>query len=233
MQAHEDPANRLEEKSMSRLVVGTFLTLDGVMQAPGGPDEDRDGGFAHGGWSVKFWDDMMGKNIVEQTLRADALLLGRRTYEIFAAHWPRVTDPNDPVAAKLNGMRKYVASRTLHKVEWHNSTLLQGDVTGAVAQLKERAQGEIQVHGSSNLIQTLLKHDLVDEFRLWVFPVTVGPGKRLFGDGTLPEAFRLADTRASSTGVVIHRYERAGRLETGSFVVDERGSSSALWEDQP
>src|SRR5439155_59532 len=115
-----------EEKHMRKLVVGTFLTVDGVMQAPGGPDEDRDGGFEHGGWSVKYWDEMMGKLIIEQTLQSDALLLGRKTYEIFAAHWPRVTDPKDPVASKLNSMRKYVASRTLTKVEWQNSTLLRG-----------------------------------------------------------------------------------------------------------
>ncbi len=191
---------------MRKLVVGTFVTMDGVMQAPGGPDEDRDGGFKEGGWSVKYWDDMMGKMIVEPTLQPDALLLGRRTYEIFAAHWPRVTDPKDPVASKLNSMRKYVASRT--------------------------AGGEIAVTGSSNLIQTLLKHDLIDEFRLWVFPVMVGSGKRLFGDGTVPGAFRLVDAKASTTGVVIHRYERAGKLEHGTFEVDERGRTAALWEDK-
>jgi len=218
---------------MRKLIVGTFLTIDGVMQAPGGPDEDRDGGFEHGGWSVKHWDEMMGKTITEQILQPEALLLGRRTYEIFAAHWPRVTDPNDPVASKLNSIRKYVASRTLRKVEWHNSTLLPGDAAKAVARLKEQAGGEIQVAGSSNLIQTLLGHDLIDEFRLWVFPVMVGSGKRLFGDGTIPGAFRLVDTKASSTGVVIHRYERAGRLESGTFEVDERGRASALWEDKP
>jgi len=128
---------------MRRLVVGTFLTLDGVMQGPGGPNEDREGGFAHGGWSVKYWDDMMGKVILEQMAKPDALLLGRKTYEIFASHWPRVTDPNDPVASKLNSMRKYVASRTLKKVEWHNSTLLRGDAAIAVARLKEQAGGEI------------------------------------------------------------------------------------------
>ncbi len=218
---------------MRKLVVGTFLTMDGVMQAPGGPDEDRDGGFDHGGWSVKYWDDMMGKLIVEQMPEPDALLLGRRTYEIFAAHWPRVTDSGDTVAAKLNSMRKYVASRTLRKVEWHNSSLLTGDAATAVARLKEQAGGPILVQGSSNLLQTLLRHDLVDEFRLWVFPVVVGRGKRLFGDGTLPGAFRLVDTKTSSTGVVIHRYERAGKLERGSFAVDERGRAAALWEDKP
>jgi len=217
---------------MRKLVVGTFLTLDGVMQAPGGPDEDRDGGFEYGGWSVKYWDDMMGKLIVEQTMRPDALLPGRRTYEIFAAHWPRVKDPNDPVAAKLNTVRKYIASRTLHKAEWHNSSLLRGEVGDAVRRLKEQSGGEIQVTGSSNLIQTLLKHDLIDEFRLWIFPVSVGSGKRLFGDGTLPGAFRLVDAEVSTTGVVIHRYERAGKFEQGSFEVDERGRTAALWEEK-
>ena len=218
---------------MRKLIVGTFVTLDGVMQGPGGPEEDRDGGFEHGGWSVKYWDEMMGKLIVEQTLQGDALLLGRRTYEIFAAHWPRVTDPNDPVASKLNGMHKYVASRTLRKVDWHNSTLLRGDAATAVARLKQEAGGEIHVSGSSNLLQTLLKHDLIDELRLWIFPVTVGSGKRLFGDGTIPGAFRLVGTTSSTTGVAIHRYARAGKLEQGSFVVDERGKASALWEDRP
>ncbi len=217
---------------MRKLVAGTFLTLDGVMQGPGGPDEDRDGGFEQGGWSVKYRDEMMGKLIVEQTMRPDALLLGRRTYEIFAAHWPRVTDPNDPVAAKLNSVRKYVASRTLHKTEWHNSSLLRGEVGASVARLKEQAGGEIQVTGSSNLIQTLLRHDLVDEFNLWVFPVSVGPGKRLFGDGTVPGAFRLVDTKVSTTGVVIHRYERAGKLEHGTFEVDKEGRTAALWEEK-
>jgi dihydrofolate reductase len=220
-------------KHMRKLVVGTFVTLDGVMQGPGGPDEDRDGGFVYGGWSVKYWDDLMGKLIVEQTLKPDALLLGRRTYEIFASHWPRVTDPNDPVASKLNSMRKYVASRTLRKAEWNNSALLRGDAATAVARLKEQPGGEIGVTGSSNLIQTLLKHDLIDEFRVWVFPVIVGSGKRLFGDGSIPGAFRLADAQSSSTGVVIHRYERAGKLETGSFEVDEQGRTAALWEDKP
>jgi dihydrofolate reductase len=214
---------------MRKLVVGTFLTLDGVMQAPGGPDEDRDGGFEHGGWSVNYWDEMMGQIIVEDTLRADALLLGRRTYEIFAAHWPRVPDQSDPIAAKLNSVRKYVVSRTLNKAEWSNSVLISGDAAAQVARLKEEAGGEIGVSGSANLIQTLLKHDLVDEFRLWVFPVVVGSGKRLFGDGAVPGALRLVDTKVASTGVAIHHYERAGKIEYGSFEVDVAGSSSELW----
>jgi dihydrofolate reductase len=214
---------------MRKLVVGTFLTLDGVMQAPGGPGEDRDGGFEHGGWSVKYWDEMMGQLIVEQVLQSDALLLGRRTYEIFAAHWPRVTDPNDPVASKLNSIRKYVVSRTLDKAEWNNSVLISRDAAAHVARLKQEAGGEIGVSGSSNLIQTLLKHDLVDEFRLWVFPIVVGSGKRLFGDGAVPGALRLLETKVSTTGVAIHHYERAGKLEYGSFEVDVAGSSSELW----
>lgn len=214
---------------MRKLVVGIFLTLDGAMQAPGGPDEDRDGGFEHGGWSVKYWDDMMGKIIVEQMLQPDALLLGRRTYEIFAAHWPRVTDPGDPIATKLNNVRKYVVSRTLNRAEWNNSSLISQDAAAHVARLKEESGGDIQVAGSGNLIQTLLKHDLADEFRLWIFPVMVGSGKRLFGDGTIPGALRLMDTKVSSTGVVIHRYERAGRFEYGSFEVDLAGSTSELW----
>lgn len=215
---------------MRKLVVGTFVTLDGVMQAPGGPDEDRDGGFEHGGWSVKFWDEMMGKIMDKQMERPDALLLGRKTYQIFAAHWPHVTDPNDPVATKLNSMRKYVASRTLGKAEWNNSTVISGDVAKAVADLKEERGGEIHVAGSGNLIQTLLKHDLVDEFDLWVFPVVIGDGKRLFANGTIPGALRLVDNKVSGTGVVIQRYERAGKIDYGTFEVDEAGSSRELWE---
>jgi len=215
---------------MRKLVVGTFLTLDGVMQAPGGPEEDRDGGFEHGGWSVKHWDEMMGGIMDEQIQPMDTLLLGRKTYQIFAAHWPRVTDPNDPLATKLNSARKYVVSRTLREAEWKNSSLISRDVAANVARLKEQAGGEIQVAGSGNLIQTLLKYNLVDEFRLWTFPVMIGSGKRLFGDGTIPGALRLVDTKVSTTGVVIQRYEQAGKLEYGSFEVDVAGSSSRLWD---
>jgi dihydrofolate reductase len=205
---------------MRKLVVGTFLTVDGVMQAPGGPDEDREGGFEHGGWSVGYWDDLMGQLIVESTLQAGALLLGRKTYEIFAAHWPNVGG-DDPVAAKLNSVPKYVASRTLSEVSWSNSTLIQGDVAEAVARLKEEPGAEIQVTGSSELIQTLLEHDLVDEYRLWLFPVLIGEGKRLFARGTAPGALTLVDTKTSSTGVAIQTYERAGELQYGSFALDQ------------
>jgi dihydrofolate reductase len=214
---------------MQKLVVGTFLTVDGVMQAPGGPDEDREGGFEHGGWSVNYWDEVMGGLIVESTLEAGALLLGRKTYDIFAAHWPHVGD-HDPIAAKLNSMPKYVASRTIDKVTWNNSTLLQGDVAAAVAALKEQAGGEIQVTGSGDLIQTLIEHDLVDEYRLWVFPVVLGAGKRLFARGAIPASLKLIDTKTSSTGVAIHTYERAGAVQFGTFEVDVQGEAAALWK---
>ena len=217
---------------MRKLVGGTFLTVDGVMQAPGGPDEDREGGFEHGGWSVNYWDDVMGQIIVEATLQADALLLGRKTYEIFAAHWPRVSG-DDPIAAKLNSVPKYVASRTLDEVTWNNSRLISGDVAEEVAGLKEQPGGEIQVTGSGDLIQTLIEHDLVDEYRLWVFPVVLGEGKRLFARGTVPAGLKLVDTKTSSTGVAIHTYERAGALQYGSFAVDEQHVSQDLWQGQP
>ena len=209
------------DEETGRLVVGTFLTLDGVMQAPGGPAEDRDGGFEHGGWTVNYWDERMGQVMNDQFAEVDALLLGRRTYEIFAAHWPRVDAEGDPVAAKLNSMPKYVASRTLDAVVWNNSTLLLDDVAAAVADLKEERGDVILVQGSHDLIQTLLAHDLVDEFWLWVFPLVVGNGKRLFGDGTIPAALELTSAETSSTGVQMLRYVRAGEIEYGSFALED------------
>jgi dihydrofolate reductase len=202
---------------MRKLAVNTFVSLDGVMQAPGGPEEDPTGGFTHGGWSANYWDDEMMGRIAE----ADPyeLLLGRGTYEIFAAHWPYVTD--DPIADHLNNTRKHVASTTLEQVEWNNSTLITGDVADYVATLKSQDGPEIQVHGSSGLIQTLLEHDLIDEFRIWIFPVVIGTGKRLFGDGTIPAGLKLVDSKASKTGVTINTYERAGEIDHGSFEFDE------------
>lgn len=214
---------------MRKLVVGTFVTVDGVMQAPGGPNEDREGGFEHGGWSVNFWDETMGGIMDKQMERSETLLLGRKTYEIFAAHWPNVTDENDSVARKLNTMRKYVVSRTLKTADWTNSTLISHDVPASITRLKQEPGGEIHVSGSGNLIQTLLKHDLVDEFDLWVFPVVIGTGKRLFGEGTMPGAFQLKDAKTASTGVAIYRYERAGKIPYGTFEVDQAGSTSELW----
>ena len=206
---------------MRKLVVGTFLTLDGVMQAPGGPDEDRDGGVRHGGWLVPYFDDRLVEIMTEWTINAGAYLLGRKTYEIFAASWPRSTDPADESAMALNTRPKYVASRTLKDVSWNNASLLQGDVADAVAELKSRDGGEIQVHGSSELVQTLLEHDLVDTLRIWMFPVALGTGKRLFGDGTIPSSFRLVDLQQNTTGAVLHVYERVGDLKYGAVEVGE------------
>jgi dihydrofolate reductase len=204
---------------MRKLVVNTFLTLDGVMQAPGGPEEDPTGGFTHGGWSANYWDDLMGQAMGEAMGRPFDLLLGRKTYEIFAAHWPYVTD--DPAADALNSATKYVASTTLDAVEWQNSNLLEGDVAEEVARLKEQEGPEIQVHGSGNLIQALLEHDLVDEYRLFIFPIVLGTGKRLFADGAIPRGLKLVDSKTSTTGVLMATYERSGELEYGSFALEE------------
>lgn len=210
-----------EKRNMRKLVVGTFLTLDGVMQAPGGPNEDRDGGFQHGGWLVPYFDEKLGETMTEWTKRAGVFLLGRKTYEIFAGSWPKSTDPADEIAMALNTRPKFVASRTLNKVEWNNSHLLKGDVAEEVAKLKAQEGGEIQVHGSGHLLQTLLKHNLVDTLRIWLFPVVLGTGKRLFAEGTIPGAFRLVDTQLSTTGAVLHVYERVGGLSYGEVEVGQ------------
>jgi dihydrofolate reductase len=206
---------------MRKLVVGAFLTLDGVMQAPGGPNEDGEGRFRHGGWLVPYFDEKLVDIMTEWTKRAGAFLLGRKTYEIFAASWPKATDPADEIATALNTRPKYVASRTLDKLHWSNSILLKGDVAEEVAKLKLQEGGEIQVHGSSDLLQTLLKHNLIDTLRIWHFPVVVGTGKRLFGDGTSPGSFRLVDTQQTATGAVLHVYERAGGLKYGEVEVGQ------------
>jgi dihydrofolate reductase len=203
---------------MRKLVVSAFLSLDGVMQAPGGPEEDTDGGFAHGGWTVPHWDEAMMAFMGESMGGRFDLVLGRRTYEIFAAHWPHTDEPG---AAELNAATKHVASRTLDRLEWENSRLLEGDAVDAVRRLKEESGPELQVHGSAGLLQTLQQHDLVDEYRLLTFPVVLGVGKRLFGDGVAPAGLRLADATVSSTGVVLAKYERAGGVETGSFALEE------------
>ncbi|MGP4114051.1 dihydrofolate reductase family protein [Streptomyces sp. 4N509B] len=202
------------------LSVSAFVTLDGVMQAPGGPDEDRDGGFPHGGWSVPYFTEDLGAIIDEQFAGFSAFLLGRRTYEIFAAHWPHITDEEDPVAAKLNAAPKYVASRSLDRVTWHNAQLLSGDVGRAVAEVKEGTDGEINVQGSTDLIATLQRHDLVDRYRLVVEPVVLGTGKRLFAEGTAPAALRLTHSRQTAGGAVYCEYERAGEPTYGSFDLD-------------
>jgi dihydrofolate reductase len=206
---------------MRKLVVGTFLTLDGVMQAPGGPNEDREGGFQHGGWLVPYFDEKLVEIMTEWTKRASAFLLGRKTYQIFANSWPKSTDPSDESATALNTRPKYVASRTLDTLEWNNSILLKGDVAEEVVKLKEEEGGEIQVHGSGDLLQTLLRHSLVDTLWIWHFPVVLGTGKRLFGEGTVPGSFRLVDTQLTTTGAVLHVYERVGGLKYGEVEVGQ------------
>jgi len=212
---------------MRKLIVLTFVTLDGVMQAPGGPTEDASGGFKYGGWSAGYWDSFMDKVMIEQMGMPYDLLLGRKTYEIFAAYWPQVK--NDPGADKLNKAKKYVVSTTLEKLDWSNSTLVIGDVVQEIKKLKSQDGPEMHVHGSSNLLQTLLKHDLVDEFRLKIFPVTIGTGKRLFGDGTIPASFKLLDNKTSTTGtgIIVATYVRDGDIKTGSFDLDNASRTSS------
>jgi dihydrofolate reductase len=206
-----------------RLTLHTFLTLDGVMQGPGGPDEDRDGGFTHGGWSFPYGDEDFGTAVLGWFANADAFLLGRKTYEIFAGHWPHVTDPADPVASKLNALPKYVATTTLTSASWNNSSLLGSDVVAEVAKLKEQPGGELQVHGSGQLAHTLIENDLVDEYRLLIFPVHLGSGKKLFQDGATAAAMRLISTTTTSTGVIIATYEPAGPAQYGSYALDDEG----------
>ncbi len=197
-----------------KLVIQAFVSLDGVMQAPGGPEEDRDGGFQHGGWSMTYWDDKMGQIMGERMAEPHDLLLGRKTYDIFAAYWPKHRD--QPGASALNGSTKYVASREPKKLDWENSRLLQGEIPAAVANLKRQPGPPIHILGSSNFIQTLLEHDLADELDLWTFPVVLGSGKRLFHGGAIPTAWKLTDSQVSTTGVTIQHYERAGNVKYGN-----------------
>lgn len=202
---------------MRKLTVLTFITLDGVMQAPGGPQEDTSGGFKYGGWVAGYWDDILGGVMGQQMAEPFDLLLGRKTYEIFAAYWPYVKsdDPDGSIADKFNSAKKYVASTTLRNLDWNNSMLLKGDTVQEIKNLKAQTGPELQVHGSGNFIQTLLKNDLVDELRLKIFPITLGTGKRLFSDGTVPAGFRLIGSKTSTTGVIVANYERAGKAKTG------------------
>src|SRR5688572_29270329 len=197
---------------MRKIIVLSFITLDGVMQGPGGPTEDTSGNFTYGGWTVPYFDDFLGTVMTEQMGRPFDLLLGRKTFEIFASYWPHQEGDNP-----IDEATKYVASNTLTTHEWKKSVFLKGDVVDEIKKLKQQDGPDLQVHGSGNLIQTLLEHDLVDEFWLKIFPVTLGKGKRLFAEGTMPAAFTLHDSKTSPTGVIVASYARAGEVQTGSF----------------
>jgi dihydrofolate reductase len=201
---------------MRKLVVLTFISLDGVMQAPGGPDEDPSSEFAYGGWTVPYWDEFAGREMGEQMGMPFDLLLGRKTYDIFASYWPQ-QDPSGPVADPFNKATKYVVSTTSPQLTWENSVLIDGDVVAKLKELKDGDGPMLQVHGSGNLVQTLLKNDLVDELWLKTFPVTLGPGKKLFAEGTMPAAFELIESKTSPSGVIFASYRRAGNVKTGSF----------------
>lgn len=198
---------------MRKIVVLTFMSLDGVMQGPGGPAEDPSGNFTLGGWTVPYFDEFLGEVMAEQLSHPFDLLLGRKTFEIFAAYWPH----HEEEGAEINQAVKYVASNTLRSHAWEKSVFLGGDVAGKIERLKGQEGPDLQVHGSGNLIQTLLQHDLVDEFWLKIFPVTLGMGKRLFAQGTLPAAYTLADSKTSPSGVMVATLRRAGEVRTGSF----------------
>ena len=200
---------------MRKVISTTFVTLDGVMQAPGGPDEDRSDGFEYGGWSVNYWADDAGAFMDKILGDSFDLLLGRKTYEIFAGYWP--TAPEEAVGAPFNKATKYVASRTLKSLEWGPSVLLEGDAADAVAKLKETDGPELQVHGSGDFLQTLLRHNLIDRMYVWTLPVLIGSGKKLFAEGTVPSALKLVDSTVTSKGAVIGTYEPAGALEVGTF----------------
>ena len=200
---------------MGELVVDMFVTLDGVIQGPGGPEEDQGDGFEHGGWQAPFMDEQSGKSITENIGRMDALLLGRRTYDIFAGYWPH-QDSADPIASRLNSVPKYVASRTLDTVDWNNSTLLEGEVADAVARVKDQHR-EVHTIGSAELVQTLLRHDLVDRFELVVYPVLLGSGKRLFAEGTVPSGLELVAADRFPGGGVGLSYRRVGKPSYGNM----------------
>jgi dihydrofolate reductase len=205
---------------MRKLIASTFMSLDGVMQAPGGPLEDPTGGFALGGWSFNYWDEVMGLLASGFDGKDRELVLGRKTYEIFEAHWP-YQPKDDPTATTLNAAKKHVASRTLMTLEWNNASVLQGDVVSAIRALKAQAGYDLQIIGSGNLIQTLQAASLIDEYKVWTFPVVLGRGKRLFEATARPGALRLMDSKVSTTGVVMSSYVPAGEIPLGSFVPAE------------
>lgn len=201
---------------MRKLVASTFVSLDGVMQAPGGPEEDPTGGFTLGGWSFAYWDEIMARSMTGFDGKDRELVLGRRTYQIFEAHWPYQPDDH-PIAKTLNAAKKHVASRTLTMLHWNNSTLLHGDVASAIIALKAQPGPHLQMIGSGNLIQTLQAASLIDEYNVWTFPVVLGRGKRLFSETAKPSALRLVRSQVSATGAVMSTYVPSGDIQPGSF----------------
>ncbi|MER8911253.1 dihydrofolate reductase family protein [Mesorhizobium sp. M0854] len=204
---------------MRKIIAATFVSLDGVMQAPGGPQEDPVGGFEFGGWTFHYWDDVMGAEMGETFSKPFALLLGRRTYDIFAAHWPY--QKNDPIADSFNAVTKYVATHRPDSLSWQNSQPLGSDVVATLRRMKQEDGPDLLIQGSSELIQTLLANDLIDEISLLIFPLVLGKGKKLFGSGTIPAAFKLTRSQASTTGVLMASYERSGEIKTGSFATEQ------------
>lgn len=201
---------------MRRIISSTFISMDGVMQAPGGPEEDPVGGFAFGGWTAPYWDDVMGKLMGENFGKPFDLLLGRKTYDIFAAHWPYQA-PDDFVRKVFAAAKKYVATRTLKTFDWVNSVSLGDDPVASLKKIKTENGPDLLIQGSSDFVQTLLANDLIDQIGLWTFPVVLGKGKRLFGKGAMPAAFKLTSSQASTTGVVMSTYVRDGAVKTGNF----------------
>ena len=206
---------------MRRIIAATFTSLDGVMQAPGGPQEDPTGGFTLGGWTAPLFDEALVASMGEILGRPFDLLLGRKTYDIFAAHWPYVSDLNSPIAATFNRVTKYVASRSSPKLEWQNSQLLGKDVVASLRKLKSEDGPDLLVQGSSDFLQTLWKESLVDEFSVLTFPVVLGKGKRLFGNGAVPTGLRLVKSRSFPTGVIVANYQPDGVVRTGDFQLTE------------
>jgi dihydrofolate reductase len=207
----------VEDEKMPKIVVNAFLTLDGVMQAPGGPEEDPEGGFPHGGWQAPYRSDVMGRLVLEGIAEADGFLLGRKTYDIFAGYWPKVTDPNNLIATALNSRPKYVLSRSLEHTAWNNSSLIKGDVVAELRKLRQQPGQALHTWGSTDALQTLMKEELIDEYRLFTFPLVLGAGKRLFGSGTVPLALRSVESTTSTNGVTYHRLLRAGKPEYGQM----------------
>jgi len=203
---------------MRKIIAATFVSLDGVMQAPGGPEEDPVGGFKFGGWTFHYFDEVGGAAMDELFSKPFALLLGRRTYDIFNAYWPY---QKDPIADAFNPATKYVATHRPDTLTWQNTQWLGEDIVAALRRLSKQDGPDLLIQGSADLIQTLLANGLIDEIRLMIFPLLLGKGKRLFGDDAMPAAFKLVKSQTSSTGIIIATYERSGEIEVGSFVTGE------------